>query len=197
MATKGLPGRPNLEQYKKQAKDLVKRRNAGAPSSTFSLTEAQFTIAREHGFDSWPKFAQYVNRRSPLSGVWIADLARSRRHPANPFRSATLQIEVDGDAVTFTDAVVDEHGREERSTYTVGADGLERDTGNGYVLVARWITSHVLATTVQKDGAVVARARYEVSPDGQTLTVGDATGDQLLVLSRRSQTHTLGDTAEP
>lgn len=197
MATKGLPERPNLEQYKKQAKDLVKRRKADAPSSAFSLTEAQFTIAREHGFDSWPKFAQFINRRSPLSGAWIADVARSRRHPANPFRSATLQIEVDGDAVRFTDAVVDEHGREERSTHTVSADGLERDTGNGYVLVANWITPHVLATTVQKDGAVVARARYEVSADGQTLTVGDATGDQLLVLNRRSSTDAPRDAAEP
>jgi hypothetical protein len=86
--------------------------------------------------------------------------------------------------VTFADVVVDEHGRAERSTYTVRAHGSERDTGNGYVLVARWIGSRVLETIAKKDGAVVARGRYEVSPDGKTLTVGDAAGDQVLVLNR-------------
>jgi hypothetical protein len=50
--------------------------------------------------------------------------------------------------------------------------------------VARWIGSHLLETIAKKDGAVVARARYEVSPDGKTLTVGDAAGDQVLVLNR-------------
>src|SRR5687767_9971324 len=114
MAMKQLVDRPNLEQYKKQAKDLVKRRNAGNPSSTITLAEAQFTIAREHGFDSWPKFARHINGRSPLAGSWLANIAKSKRHAANPFRSATLHVNVDGDAVTFADVVVDEHGREER-----------------------------------------------------------------------------------
>jgi hypothetical protein len=184
MATKQLADRPNLEQYKKQAKDLVKRRKAGDPSSTITLAEAQFTIAREHGFDSWPKFAQHVNSRSPLAGSWIANIAKSKRHPANPFRGATLHVDVDGNAVTFSDVVVDEHGREERGTDTVVADGSERGAANGYVLVARWIGPRVLETIAKKDGAVVARGRYEVSPDGKTLSVGDATGDQMLVLDR-------------
>jgi hypothetical protein len=82
MATKQLPDRPNLEQYKKQAKDLVRRGKAGNPSSTITLTEAQFTIAREHGFDSWPKFAQHISGRSPLAGSWIADVARSKTAPS-------------------------------------------------------------------------------------------------------------------
>lgn len=56
---KPLPARPNLEQYKKQAKDLAKaRRAAGDPAAT--LAAAQFAIAREHGFTSWPKFAQHL-----------------------------------------------------------------------------------------------------------------------------------------
>jgi hypothetical protein len=184
VATKQLADRPNLEQYSKQAKDLVKRRRAGNPSSTFTLAEAQFMIAREHGFDSWPKFAQHINGRPPLAGSWLASIAKSKRHPANPFRSATLHVDVDGNTVTFADVVVDEHGREARSTYTVQADGSERDIGNGCVLVARWVGPRVLETIAQKDGAVVARGRYEVSPDGRTLTVGDATGDQVLVLDR-------------
>jgi ankyrin repeat protein len=91
MSTKALPPRPNLEQYKKQAKDLLKAfkshdpnvvsrvrrhhpRLRGRPDTNdrndvtedeiwrvkFSLADAQFIIAREHQFESWPKFAKEI-----------------------------------------------------------------------------------------------------------------------------------------
>ena len=93
MEAKPLPARPSLEQYKKQAKELVKafrveqsRKPGGSevvPSETiqrvrkyhprfadlpddqitstrFALADAQFVIAMEHGFESWPKFAKQV-----------------------------------------------------------------------------------------------------------------------------------------
>ena len=50
-----LPSRPNIEHYRKRAKALVK---SGAAAT---LTKAQFQIAREHGFASWPKFAKHVD----------------------------------------------------------------------------------------------------------------------------------------
>jgi hypothetical protein len=60
-----LPSRPNIEHYRKRAKALVK----GGAGPT--LTKAQFQIAREHGFASWPKFAKHVEAltraRSPIS----------------------------------------------------------------------------------------------------------------------------------
>src|SRR5438093_6360029 len=60
-----LPPRPNIEHYRKRAKALVK--SGGAPT----LTKAQFQIARDHGFASWPKFAKHVealtHARSPIS----------------------------------------------------------------------------------------------------------------------------------
>src|SRR3954447_20415918 len=110
-----LPGRPNLEQYRKLAKDLVKasrvndsaaidrwaaqwvetlaprvsdggtdadpvrqRRDitaraqrvagfareklsrTGAPAPTGLLADAQFVIARAHGFLSWPTFVEHL-----------------------------------------------------------------------------------------------------------------------------------------
>jgi ankyrin repeat protein len=88
MDPKPLPARPSLEQYKKQAKDLLKAyRSAdvetirrvkkshprfeklaehshvlplGFDISKFALADAQLIIAREHGFESWPKFAQRI-----------------------------------------------------------------------------------------------------------------------------------------
>jgi hypothetical protein len=81
MGAKEIPLHPNLEQYKKQAKDLVKARNSGDSEasrrinqfhprlgklpgterqSAFTLADAQLVIAREHGFESWPKFAKHL-----------------------------------------------------------------------------------------------------------------------------------------
>ena len=74
MPDRALPDNPNLEQYKKQAKDLVRDCRGGSPhalerlhahhpkhaAAQISLTAAQLVIAREHGFDSWPKFAAHI-----------------------------------------------------------------------------------------------------------------------------------------
>jgi ankyrin repeat protein len=100
MDAKPLPARPSLEQYKKQAKELVKvfravqslksshseaipsetiqrvrkqhPRFAGLPDdeiarTKFALADAQFVIAREHGFESWPKFAKRVEAHASAS----------------------------------------------------------------------------------------------------------------------------------
>jgi len=88
MDAKRLPARPSLEQYKKQAKELVKvfraeqsRKSSESTaiqrvkschprfadltadkisSTKFALADAQFVIAREHGFESWPEFAKHI-----------------------------------------------------------------------------------------------------------------------------------------
>jgi ankyrin repeat protein len=82
MSARALSTRPNLEQYKKQAKELVKAWKTGdavtlsrigeqhprlsassdadLQRARFTLSDAQFIIAREHGFDSWPKFAAHI-----------------------------------------------------------------------------------------------------------------------------------------
>lgn len=59
-----LPERPNLENFKKIAKGLVK--SGDHPT----LAKAQFALARTYGFESWPKFARHVReltRNSPVS----------------------------------------------------------------------------------------------------------------------------------
>lgn len=50
-----LPATPNLEQLRKQAKDLAR-------AGSIRLTEAQLEIARRYGFPSWPKLRAYVER---------------------------------------------------------------------------------------------------------------------------------------
>jgi len=75
-----LPARPSLEQLRKQAKDLLRAcRNAEAvalervrrhkPQVTDpSLADAQFALAREYGFESWPRLVRHV-RTASASGL--------------------------------------------------------------------------------------------------------------------------------
>jgi ankyrin repeat protein len=124
-----LPARPNLEHYKKRAKELYKLCKAGdgdalrawvaewmepvakrfEPKATpaqvgyfvdqtvkrltkhmtaCTLTQAQFAIAREHGFASWPKFAKHLEGLS------------RRDSPVSAFETAVDAI-VAGDAATL------------------------------------------------------------------------------------------------
>ena len=110
MDAKRLPARPSLEQYKKQAKELVKvfraeqsprssestaiqrvktyhSRFADLPadkisSTKFALADAQFVIAREHGFESWPKFAKHIE------ALAHASFAASASNPVAAFIEA-------------------------------------------------------------------------------------------------------------
>jgi ankyrin repeat protein len=106
MDSKQFPARPNLEQYKKQAKDLLKayrsvdvetirRVKRGHPHfeklsepgfeiSKFALADAQLVIAREHGFESWVKFAKRVEELAFASSV------ESLKNPVAAFIEAAI-----------------------------------------------------------------------------------------------------------
>jgi hypothetical protein len=187
--SRDLPPRPNLEHLRKQAKALLSELQQHNPA--LQLADAQHALAREYGFASWPKLTAHVNAvsrvraaTSPFAGTWAANPARSQRHPLNPFRSATLHIDVVGDVVTVVDVVVDADGREEQHINTIRADGSEHpsENGNGYTLTARWRGPRVLETFGKKDGQVIGRGVYEVAADGTTLTI--SSDEQMIVLDR-------------
>jgi len=165
-----LPPRPNLEQYKKLARDLQVACKSSDPDAirqwagrwlealsrshghadwldagsrereaetlerhwstakartegpaTCTLTAAQFFIAREHGFTSWPRFARHVQ-----------DLTRAHS-PVAAFEAAADAI-VSGDAAALRRLLARHPGlarerstREHRSTllHYVSANGVE------------------------------------------------------------------------
>src|ERR1051325_11364359 len=96
MDAKRLPARPSLEQYRKQAKDLFKARRSlealrrlktfhprlailtetELAKAHISLADAQWVIAREHAFESWPKFVKHIEALtradSPVSKFELA-----------------------------------------------------------------------------------------------------------------------------
>ena len=138
---RNLPPHPHLEHLKKQAKDLLQELKQQKPDA--QLADAQFALAREYGFASWPKLKAYVEAEtetlSPFAGKWVANLLKSQRHPANQFQRATIEFTVAGNAVTIIDAVVDETGQEVAGKNTILVDGLERaaENGSGYVMTTR------------------------------------------------------------
>jgi len=74
-STPRLPQRPSLAQLRKQAKELVQQLRNGDPSATERLrkykpnvsepilADAQFVLAREHGFESWPRLVHHIQAK--------------------------------------------------------------------------------------------------------------------------------------
>lgn len=62
-----LPARPSLEQLRKQAKERLARVRAADPSAR--LADAQLDLAREYGFDSWPKLVHHLEATGPLASA--------------------------------------------------------------------------------------------------------------------------------
>ena len=60
-----LPERPSREQLRKQAKEHLATLRAGDPS--LNLAAAQHALAREYGFDSWPKLLHHVATVHPAN----------------------------------------------------------------------------------------------------------------------------------
>ena len=75
----GLPPRPSLEQLRKRAKDLLRAARASEPAAIgrvvragtkhrspgdVQLADAQFVLAREHGFRDWSELKQFTDQMS-------------------------------------------------------------------------------------------------------------------------------------
>jgi hypothetical protein len=187
-----LPDRPSLEYLKKEAKDLL--RTLQQQRLDAKLADAQHALSRQYGFASWTRLKRHVegptsagaNATSPFAGTWKANLAKSQRHPANQFRSVTLQLSLRGNVVTIAQSLVGESGEEERNRTALHVDGREHvsDDRPGFSVVASWRGSHVLHVIASKDGEVVAMGTYEVSADGRELSITDAARDMHIVLER-------------
>jgi Ankyrin repeats (3 copies) len=75
LPTRTLRDRPDLDQLKRQAKELLEAFKAGdqaaaaevhehyhgADPAAFALHDAQLVLARAYGFESWPKFKAFVD----------------------------------------------------------------------------------------------------------------------------------------
>lgn len=94
-----LPVRTDLEQLRRQAKDLLRAAKAGdaaalarigAVSDRLQLASSQLALAREHSFASWPRLKSEVERREVLNS---RDLGRLRRLLAEQPELAQIKME--------------------------------------------------------------------------------------------------------
>ena len=100
-----LPGRPDLGQLRRQARDLQRAAASGdadalhqvrSVAEEISLSAAQLAIARDHGFASWPRLKAEAERRraavsdcrtgrgrdlSPAPAAFLAEPARRAARP--------------------------------------------------------------------------------------------------------------------
>ncbi len=91
-----LPVRPDLDQDRTQAKELLAACAAGNPEALARvalqrqrsdgpvLSDAQLALAREHGFDSWPKFKRAIELTPQL---------RDALDPGDPDRVSAILAE--------------------------------------------------------------------------------------------------------
>ena len=107
---RSLPIRPDLLQLKKQARSLHRALRAGSSeafarvaaqhpriataghtsSAQCRLSDAQLTIAREHGFASWPALAAHIAAHASLPGPENASNPRARRWTEQLFEPLSL-----------------------------------------------------------------------------------------------------------
>ena len=95
LPTRSLREHPDLDQLKRQAKELLQAFSAGeiksvaevnahyrdADPANFALHEAQLVLARAHGFDSWPKLKAHVDGvtvKRLVDAVCAGDLVQTR-----------------------------------------------------------------------------------------------------------------------
>lgn len=100
-----IPARPSLEQYKKQAKELVRAASARNPDALDSirrwhprfrkvtddqitgivLADAQLVLARAHAFPSWPKFRDHLETLNTLRALEDPSTPAALRDPQSLF----------------------------------------------------------------------------------------------------------------
>lgn len=73
-----LPDRPDLDQLRRQARELLRAAADDVPhaidrlravSPRVTLSAAQLALAREYGFQSWTALKAEVDRRRPLAAA--------------------------------------------------------------------------------------------------------------------------------
>jgi len=113
--TRRMRQHPDLEQLKRQAKELLQAFAAGDPpalaevnahyrapdASKFALHDAQLVVARSYGFESWPKLKAYVD------GVTVKRLAEAIR--ADDLAQVRAMLRARPELADLTMSYGDEH----------------------------------------------------------------------------------------
>jgi ankyrin repeat protein len=188
MPARALPWDPNLEQYRKQAKELLKQWKASDPQTTRKLAHAQHAIARDHGFDTWKTFTEEITRRT------------GREEKAAIWKSAEDAL-IAGDATTL-DRLLRRHEKMLRTAQPLSSwfGGLTPDykDGDARAIIVRnhfferWEQFADFAKQVEDASSPVARFERAVDAvvSGDTASLEQTLrADAELVRARSARTH--------
>jgi ankyrin repeat protein len=137
--TRTLRHHPDLDQLKRQAKELLDAFRAGdaaavkevrahyqrADAATFALHDAQLVLARAHGFDSWPKLRAFVDGvtvRQLIDAVCRGDLDTVRSMIAARPELVHFDAAEDDEHQALHHAVIQRHPAIVRFLMERGAD---------------------------------------------------------------------------
>jgi ankyrin repeat protein len=90
-----LPAHPDLDQLRRQAKELLRAARAGDPDAVTrvepqTLAGAQLAVARGYGFSSWPALKTAVKELAAQAEAFVA--ASLSNQPGRAFRMLTPQL---------------------------------------------------------------------------------------------------------
>ena len=96
--SRSLPARPDLDQLKRRAKDLLADARDGKPAAlarldgntSARLADAQFAIAREHGYASWTRMRSAVLAGGPQGGPVTRPPRIDKHLAASTYNAATF-----------------------------------------------------------------------------------------------------------
>lgn len=185
---RSLPVRPNLEQLKHQAKDLLRRIHTGDPDAiaefnslypgtapepaVVKLADVQFVLARSYGASNWARLVQSCQM---IDALWRDDRETVRqlvtRHPNLLHESARINEDNWGPPMTYAANL----GRNEmiRMLYDLGARDLQTAM-NRALLQSRIDTARMLhemmGSPPPPDG-VLGGAAYTLSATGTQLAL--------------------------
>ena len=118
----------------------------------------------------------------PMAGTWTTGKPFAE-HTAQCPGELVVDVEVTGDTVTLTQIVADQTGQQSATMMSVRADGREHPVDIvGLLVRARWTHPGTLEVIAQSGGAIVGKATYTVSQDGQSLVA--STTNQVVTLKR-------------
>jgi len=184
-----LPVRPDLDQLRHQAKDLLHAAQRGDPEATarirvvsgqVMLSSAQLAVAREYGFASWARLKLEVERRDIFNS---RDLSRLARLLAEHPEMAAAQME------NWTDhKCADTVGYMAMLRFDSGRLGLPRDLPGTGAMAKALIEAGApvegqpgdretpLITAASYGDAEVARVLIEAGADIEAVSAPDSGG---------------------
>jgi ankyrin repeat protein len=203
LPSRRLPEKPNLNQLRKQAKDLLSDFREAKPAAVaevnhfennpdptrFALSDAQRILARTYGFTSWPKLKAFVdgaNAARFLEAVRNSDLALVRSLMASRPELVNMGTDSLGEQRAIHLAVINRDAPMTRFLMEAGADARQgvypfRDATSALALAREREFQDIVAIIEQEEThrrEELSCANATVTPEQDQISAAIARGDR-------------------